>query len=476
MLHQFYKVVEAICNWIVMRKSVRSALKGKDSDLDGGFIAFPSIGASSLFSLLEYPYNYLIVLIPILIFEGFLIVFFLLRLRKKYQSKALAAEKTLPGQQPEIEIKPKGLFVTKAEVVGDSVKFSVKKGFLRKHWVTIEEIPVYEIGDIENSGDKLSVTWKGATHLFVASKKAQLFWKLRDQVKAMIEEHQKTLEFNEKSALRKSELLWMINDSIRIVDLSFDVLMGLQGKRIDWERLVVYCDGLGEKVSFVGKTLPPFDLDFSNISAAVKDESPREVSEQTWEILKSIEGYFSGLNLDEDIKGTVPNFQNAKNAISAYYTLNDLLLGKLVGDKQNLKENSYLEMLLQELAKETKINVDFGSLIGSVNRIGSDVDRDVVVEDTRDIFKEQLKNIDQAVEQPSTEQILVPQQGAVPMQADLTKSDAEGKALEPQAKVPQQEPVPMQADLTKSDAEGKALEPQAKKNSVLQRLWKRIHR
>ena len=516
-----------------MKKRAKSGSKHKDSALESGFTAFSSIGAFALSQLIEYPYIYLIVLIPLIICEGVLVGFFLLKIKRKYQPTDLIVEENVPEQQPKQKPKPKpkGIAVTKAEVVNDTLKFSVTKGFFKKRSVVIKEIPIYEIQAIENFGNELSVTWKGVTDSFIMEKKAESFVKLRDQIHVMIEEHQKTLEFNEKSALRKNELLGAINASIHIVDLSFDILISLQVKRINWELLEASSShGFGDSLSFTGKTLPPLILDFSNISAAIKDQGPKETSKEAYEILKSIQGYFNGLNLDEDIKDTLPNFQNTKNAILAYYTLNDLLLGKMVGDKENKKENSYLETLLQNLAKETKVNVNFENLRDSIGKMGSEVDSESVIEDSREIFKEQLKNIDRPIEQlstvqppteqapiaqpeslpppkpqeptqPSTQQPAVEEQQAVqspteqaaieqqePMQPSEPQEPMMQPSTEPpvieqqeavqpsteQPSVQQQEPTPTEATLPNSEVTVKPSEPLAKKKSTVQKLRKKI--
>jgi hypothetical protein len=309
--------------------------------------------------------------------------------------------------------------VTKVEVIDDTVKFFVAKGFRKKQWVAIKEIPVYEITSIENFGNELSVTWKGVTDTFFMKGNAESFGKLRDEVNGVLEEQRKSLENNEKeekAALRRNELLGVINASVGIIDLSFDVLFGLQEKRINWQRLEGYANGFGENLSFTGQTIAPLSLDFLKVSSAVKRQIPKETSKEAYNILKAIYGYFNGLNLDEGLparrssgcwcsnlqmrlclnhafKDCHMNFQNAAAAILAYYMLNDLLLGKAVGDKDNKKENSHLETVLQNLANETNFKVNIDELKGSIDKMGLESDTENVIENSRRIFKEQLKQL-----------------------------------------------------------------------------------
>jgi hypothetical protein len=306
--------------------------------------------------------------------------------------------------------------VTKVEVIDDTVKFFVAKGFRKKRWVAVKEIPVYEITGIENFGNELSVTWKGVTDTFFMKGNAESLGKLRDEVNGMLEEQRKSLENREKAALRRNELLGVINASIGIIDLSFDVLIGLQEKRINWQQLEGYANGFGENLGFTGRTIASLSLDFSKVSSAIKRQVPKETSKEAYNVLKAIYGYFNGLNLDEGLptrrssgcwcsnlqmhlclnhvfKDCRLNFQNATAAILAYYTLNDLLLGRAVGDKDNKKENSQLETVLQNLANDTNFKVNIDELKGSIDKMGLESDTENVIENSRRIFKEQLKQL-----------------------------------------------------------------------------------
>ena len=349
--------------------------------------AFSFSVAFALPGLFEYPYILLIAIISSAVSACILLTFLVRRRKRKKETSALSAQENPP------KVKPKGLAVTKFELSDNTVKFFVAKGFRKKRLVVIKEIPVYEINSIEHFGNELSVTWKGVTDLFFMEKKAESFGKLCDEVNGLLEEQRKTLEDNQKATLRRNDLTEIINASIGIIDLSFDALIGLQEKRVNWSRLEGYSSGLGEKLSFNGQTMAPLNLDFSKIALAIKKHVPKETSKEAYSILKSIYGYFNGLKLDDDLKETHPNFQNAKAVILAYYTLNDLLLGKIVGEKDSTKESLSLEGVLQNLANETNVKVDIEELKGTIDRMGIESDRESVIEDTRAIFKEQLKQL-----------------------------------------------------------------------------------
>jgi hypothetical protein len=295
-------------------------------------------------------------------------------------------------QQKPKKKKPKGLEVGKFEVSDNTAKFFAAKGWGKKEWIVVREIPVLDIEHIENLDNELNVTWKGVTDSFFTKEKTDSFGKLVEQINGILEDQRKTVETNEKTALRRSELLSVINASIGIVDLSFDVLIGLQDKRINWQQLETFSNGFNENLKFTGQTLPPLNLDFSRIVPAVKTQVPNEASNEAFNILKATYEYFNGLNPDEGVKENPPNFQTVKTLILAYFLLNDLLFGKLVGDKEMTIETSELETALQSLA-EANFKVDVEELKRSIDKINLEGDRQALIEDSRAIFKEQLKQL-----------------------------------------------------------------------------------
>ena len=88
--------------------------------------------------------------------------------------------------------------VTKVEIADNTVKFFAAKGFRKKQWVVVKEIPLLEIEHIEKFGNELSVTWKGATYTFFTKEKTDLFSKLVDQVNGILEDQRKSKENKEK--------------------------------------------------------------------------------------------------------------------------------------------------------------------------------------------------------------------------------------------------------------------------------------
>lgn len=289
--------------------------------------------------------------------------------------------------QPERK-KPKSLAVAKYEVSESALKFFDAKGFPKKRWVLITEIPISEVSNVENFGNELSITWNGVVYSFVLKKKSESFSELRDQIRGLLEQQQKTEESTDQASLRKSDLTGLINGSIGIVDLAFDILMGLHEKRVDWTRLEVSADKLGSSRDFTGQTVAPLNLDFEKVSAAIKKQIPKETAKETFSILKSIYTYFEIL---KPADGEKVYFQNALLSILAYYTLNDLLFGKVIGEKDSRKESLALEDVLMSLANESNVKVNFEELQVNMDRLDAETGDKNAIEEARAIFKKQLE-------------------------------------------------------------------------------------
>jgi hypothetical protein len=274
-----------------------------------------------------------------------------------------------------------------------NLRFFDKKGLLKKQMMLIKEIPVYEITNVESYWNELSVTWNGATNLFFRKDSFESFSDLREKILVMLEEHRKNLEFDERANLRKADLMSIIHVSIEIVDLAFDILISLHQKRINWKRLDDYPYNFKDNLNLHLQTMDPLMLDFSKIVSAIKRQVPKETSEEVYRVLKSIYEFFESLKTEFDLKEAHPNFQDSMNIVIAYYTLNDLLLGKVVEEKDNKKEIHQLESILQLLANNTKFNTDPEAIKAIISIVIPENNLEGFVEDTRAIFKQQLTQL-----------------------------------------------------------------------------------
>ena len=321
----------------------------------------------------------------------------------------------------------------KIEISQYVLKLLVEKGFLKKRWLAIKEIPINEITLIKSLGNELLITRNGVTDSFVIKNKKSSFGGPPEQIQNLLQEQQKNLENETRTNQRKHKLAELIDATVCIVDLSFDILMALQVKTVNWTNLEIYTKSLKDKMCFAQQTLTPLNLDFSKISDAIKSQAPEEASKETFNVLNSIYGYFDKLELEEDLEAVHPSIKDAKAAILASYMLNDLFLGKIVGEKDNQKESQALEITLQKLAKDTNFKINYQDFKANFDKINPYAESEDIIESTREIFKEQLRNINHSIKELSIGQSLTEQAVTPPPESQLFTSQEIQTPPEPQA-------------------------------------------
>jgi hypothetical protein len=340
-------------------------------------------------------------------------------------------------KNPKLEV----TLVERYEISNYILKFLVEKGLFKKRWVVIKEVPINEITLINGSGSELWVTWKGVTGSFVIKNKESSFKGLPEQIQSLIDEQQKNLENAAKADQRKHELAEIVDASVCIIDLSFDMLMSLQVKPVSWEKLEIYTKSLTEKMCFAQQTLSPLNLDFSKITDAIKSQTPKEASKETFNVLNSIYGYFNNLRIEEELEAAHPNIKDTKAAILASFTLNDLFLGKIVGEKDSQEESQTLETALQNLSKDTNFKLTYQDLKANFDKMDPDAENEGIVESSREIFKKKLRNISRPKDELSTGQSLT-EQAITPPEPQLIVAQEIQISPEPQALVQPQRPEP----------------------------------
>jgi hypothetical protein len=167
--------------------------------------------------------------------------------------------------------------------------------------------------------------------------------------------------------------------------------MRLHQKRVDWSRIEASVQPLCSNFSFKSQSLAPFEIEFFNVVAAVKSQDVKETSKETFNVLKAIHDYFQGLKTQDDLAEVTPNFEHVKAVVMAYYTLNDLLLAKITGEKDSKEEMSYLDGMIKVLSAATNVKLGSETLLAIVNRLDVGVNRTDVVGAARALFLEQLK-------------------------------------------------------------------------------------
>jgi hypothetical protein len=289
---------------------------------------------------------------------------------------------------------PKEAFtVTDFEASNDTLKLFKTKGFFKKTPVLLMQIPIDEISRVESYRNELSVTWNGATNVFFKKNSSESFSQLRDKIRAIIDEHQEALQKKQISESKETDLITIINGVVPFVDVCFDVLMLLHPKRANWSLINQRCAFLPQNLTLTTQTLPPLTLDLSGFSQAVTTQQPEAVSKQAYSLLKTIHTYFINLIPDDEAFDGQLNFHRSVVLIDSYLALNDVFLGKTVGDKDNQKEKAFVETSLTALSYETGFKMNLEELNTAFARFDAQTDREGTIENTRCIFKQQLRQL-----------------------------------------------------------------------------------
>jgi hypothetical protein len=276
------------------------------------------------------------------------------------------------------------------ELTGDTLRFYTKKGRVKKRKENLKEILIADIENIERDENEFSINWKGTDYAFV-SENGEFVEAICAKVTEALKERKKALDDTENVNRTRSELVELLRIALEIVNSLFDILRSLQGQ-IDWNRIKVCFKRSEENIrNFTCQRIETPNLDFAKLSLAIKDHDPKETSEETYSVLKSLYEHFSGLtSKNGSLEQIHPNYHDAKTIVLTYYTLNDIILGTTVGDEEIRKEINEFVMMLDDISKEadSKINVD--AIKESINRLCVEKENEKIIEESRAVFIKQL--------------------------------------------------------------------------------------
>ena len=160
--------------------------------------------------------------------------------------------------------------------------------------------------------------------------------------------------------------------------------MKLHVTRIDWDLVATDTKRLNDAFSFETVMLPAFELNFSKLNLSTSRQNPKETAKETFTVLKALYDYFIGLKPPDNLVDMNPVFEKIKTMIIVYYTLNDLVLARLVGDKDNKREIIYLQELIVKLPEGANFKLLLDPFLGSKNQFS--------VDEVRGCFKDHLRN------------------------------------------------------------------------------------
>jgi hypothetical protein len=312
----------------------------------------------------------------------------LLHLQLLGRKKKQATEMPSSVEKPEKEIKIKITPIEKYELSDGKLTFSALSGLLKKRWVKVGEFPLSEITHVEGSGNLISITRDGALYRYVHKIKSESLKGLQEQILAYLSETQTTAENNRKTGVLKTDLAGALTATIPTVDLCFDILKGLNQKRINWSQIDSAASKLAGNVSFSGQTLAFLNVDLSMIPLSVKSQVPKDVVNDIMNVLKVVYGYFDALTPLDNLVENASNVDNAKRAILAYYIINDILLARVTSQKDDSEELLALETVVLDLVAKSNIKVRLDELNMA---LGNSKRGELGVDDVRAIFRAQLK-------------------------------------------------------------------------------------
>jgi hypothetical protein len=270
------------------------------------------------------------------------------------------------------------------------LKLYTVKGWIQKKRILLEQIPLSQISSLETFWDEITITWNGTDITFSKKSDNESFNYLAEKLQPIVQNNKQILEKQEKGVKRKIDLKTILDESLPVADSLFDILIALNQKGPDWTKIHGYDDNFGDGLHLSPQTLSPLVLDYAPLSIAIEKQHAQAVASEASKLLKSINEYFTRLAPADDLPEEHPNFEDVTTLVTAYYTLNDILLGKFVTGKEKPRMNRYLEGLLKKLAQETNFKVNIEELKAALNGLTVEADIEGIVIDARELFKEPL--------------------------------------------------------------------------------------
>jgi|GEM_PF-862595 len=189
------------------------------------------------------------------------------------------------------------------------------------------------------------------------------------------------IEFNE-----------IFNAFVGMVDPLFDLLMGLHGEG-EWdgiENSLKRCELATVNFLRVVK-LASEKLNFQNLSFVIKAHQPKEAAHEIQSILEvlyeNVSVLGSGNEFSEELQS---DYSVLKSAILAYFILNDILLGQIVGDEEIGKEKSELANILSSFSEGTQTNIKTGLFTEITDTLRQEKTDITAVAESRALLRKQL--------------------------------------------------------------------------------------
>jgi len=276
------------------------------------------------------------------------------------------------------------------ELGGNAIKFYVVKGRFKKQKKIAKEIPFAEIETFERVDNELNIVWQGFTDRFVLET-TELAETIHAKITEALDAQRKTLEAKEEALKQeRNELVQALSDALKITDSLFDVLRSLHG-RVNWNRVERHLKCSKDYFRRFADKKGTVNLDSEKLSSAMGEHLAAELSKEVYSSLRALFEYFNGLASQNGFPERIhPNHDDAKKVILAYYTLNDIILGMVVGAEDVGKESIELMAALDDLSKGKGLTIDVVAVKDVVNKLVAEKEKESVVEECRSVFMQQL--------------------------------------------------------------------------------------
>ena len=279
------------------------------------------------------------------------------------------------------------------EFIDNIIKFYMEKGRIRKRKELCRNIPMADIEGISRVGKELSITWKGFTDIFVIEE-TEIAGTIFEKIPQMSTKQRRMHEDKEVKKQQSIEVNNMLSATIEITNSLFDILRSLHGW-VDWNSIENFLKLSEEKAGkLTDQNRGLIELNFTNLSLAIKERIPEETSKETYNLLKLLHDFSTKLETENKSLDEIhPNYSDARIIIQAHYLLNDIILGTLVGDEEIDKELNVLSMTLDDLSKETGSKININAIKKVITKLCAEKGKESVIKKCRAAFDKQLKNL-----------------------------------------------------------------------------------
>lgn len=290
------------------------------------------------------------------------------------------------------------------EISDDTLRFYVEAGRFKKQRKNIREIPLKEIEGIERKENDLTITWKENMNTFVVEQASQVD-AIYERINAKSVEEKKEAETGKTVLQSQSDLTQTTNNVVETIYSLFALLKQLHGQ-INWKNIDNDFKIIEEHTAKLANQSPgPIKLDTTQLQLTVQEHRPKEIAENTYDVLKTLHEHFDDLPSNQDLEKTYLNNHNLKLIIQAIYILNDIALGATVGDEAIEKETNEFIKVLEDLAKLPGAKIDVTSVKSSLEKLSTPKSKQTeIFDEIRLKLDQQIKEVMKPQQQTTNEQ------------------------------------------------------------------------